>query len=158
MLEEEDATLAAEAMFQHKGYQSYILKPIPTVRRGTKMEIENMCRHIRKGCYSYPLPPREMSICINPEDEYSDLIRIASTSQGESANKEINRLGADIARQGAERAHERIWLRVHRFNIDKDGRLQKVLKIEEPRTLRWYLHEALFEENPQVFAPLYRTM
>jgi hypothetical protein len=79
-----------------------------------------MIAHINKGCYEYPLPPRDMSARIDPANEYSDLIRFASTSQGEAANKQMNKLGQDVTRQGAERSHERLWLRVSRYNLDKD--------------------------------------
>ena len=34
------------------GYLPYILEPVRGHRRGTKAEIENMLKHIDKGCYS----------------------------------------------------------------------------------------------------------
>jgi hypothetical protein len=40
-------------------------------------------------------------------------------------------------------AYTKVMLHVHWWNIDKNRRLAKVLGIEEPRELEWYLHKAL---------------
>jgi hypothetical protein len=154
----DDDALNVDAQLQGKGYLSYILKPIRGVCRGTKAEIDNMCCHIRKGCYTYPLPPEMMAHKINPEDEYSDLVRFASTSQGEATNKQINRLTKDIGQQGAERGNKRLWLRVTRYNLDKDARLAKLLGLQKPRSLEWYLHEALLQKHPCTFGDLFGGM
>jgi hypothetical protein len=44
-------------------------------------------------------------------------------------------------------AYKKAMLRIHRWNLEKDNRLAKVLGIEEPRTLEWYLHKALQEQS-----------
>lgn len=75
-----------------------------------------------------------------------DLIRLRGTSSGESSNKVVNRLVKDISRQGALRAHRRLFLRVHRFNLDKDKTLGFVTK-KKVRQPEWYLHEALLKRH-----------
>lgn len=147
-----------EAALKHEGYLSYILKPVTGVRRGTENEVKNMVYHIKRGCYSYPLPPEEMAKRIDPDDEHSDLVRFASTSQGESANKQVNRMVHDVSQQSAIRAHQRLLLRVTRYNLDKDKKLAKVLKIEEPRSLEWCLHQALLKQHPSAFNGLFGKM
>ena len=42
-------------------------------------------------------------------------------------------------------AFMKFMLRAHRWNLDKDRRLARVLGIKEPLTLEWYLREALKE-------------
>jgi len=147
-----------DAAHQHKGYLSYVLKPIVGTRRGTQKEVENMVWHINKGCYTYPIPTEEMAQRIDPDDDLSDLVRFASTSQGESANKQVNKMVHDVGQQSAIRAQQRLLLRVTRYNLDKDKRLAKVLKIKKPRKLEWYLHQALLNKHPSTFSGLFGGM
>jgi hypothetical protein len=143
----EDQRLKNEAVLRGEGYRPYIMKPVTGVRRGTCAEVENMKRHIRQGCLLDHFNVHQMNVAIDPDDEYSDLLRLRSTSQGESFNKQAGRLTTDIGCQTAVRGHKRLWLRIVRFNMDKDKRLFKVLKIEKPRSVEWYIHEALLRRH-----------
>jgi hypothetical protein len=71
-----DEELASVKHDSNEGYLPYILTEVPGVRRGTKQEIENMLKHVDKGCYSDPLPPKEMSLPIDPSDPQSEMIRL----------------------------------------------------------------------------------
>ena len=93
---EEEEVLAAEAAANGEGYLTYFLRPVTGKRRGTRSELDNMIRHIRKGCYKDPLPPDQMSVPLDPDDMVSDLIRLRSTSQGEAFNKQAGRLVYDV--------------------------------------------------------------
>ena len=157
-IEQRDNELRAECQAQNKPYKSYVRKPFNKLFRGTKHEVENMCVHIRRGCYCYPLPPHEMSIKVDTDDPFSDLLRLASTSQGESGNKQINKVTRDIGQQSAERGHKLSWLRITRFNLDKDKKFAKVLGIKTPRTMEWFIHEALLHRHPDVFGSAYGGM
>lgn len=64
------------------------------------------------------------------------------TSSGESANKVVNRLVKDVSRQNALRARRRLFLRIHRFNLDKEEKLAFVTK-KKARSIEWYLRERL---------------
>ena len=45
-----------------------------------------------------------------------------------------------------------MWLRVCRYNLQKDEALAKVLKIRQPQTFEWYLHELLLGRMPNLSA------
>jgi hypothetical protein len=45
-----------------------------------------------------------------------------------------------------------MWLRVGRFNLQKDAVLAQVLKIRQLQTFEWYLHELLIGRMPQLSA------
>ena len=81
---------------------------------------------------------------IDPDDDYSDLLRLRATSQGESFNRQANILVAFVTAQSAELGDAKLWLRITRYNLDKDKKLAKHLKIQKPRGLYWYIHKALF--------------
>ena len=83
-----DARLRVESEAQERGYLSYFRRSVPGVRRGTDLELQNMLEHIRKGCYSDPLPPKEMSVAVNSDDDFPDYERMRATSQGESFNRQ----------------------------------------------------------------------
>jgi hypothetical protein len=151
-IQAKDLELKQEAELRQEGYRSYILKPVRGVRRGTEKEIQNMLEHIDKGCAEFPLSMDEMNVAIDPDDAYSDQLRMQGTSTGESFNKQINRLVKFIGQQGADRADARMWLRVGRYNLQKDATLAKVLKIRQPRTFEWYLHELLLGWMPNLSA------
>jgi hypothetical protein len=53
----------------------------------------------------------------------------------------------DIVQQSAELAYKKAMLRIHRWNLDKDYRLAKILGIKEPKKLEWFFHQALQEQS-----------
>ena len=85
-LETMDQDHKMQASLNGDGYFTYILKPVRGIRRGTKMEIDNLLVHVRKGCYKMPLPIEKMNLRINQTNEFSDLLQIQCTSQGEVFN------------------------------------------------------------------------
>jgi hypothetical protein len=99
-----------------------------------------------------------MSVKIDPDDEYSDYLRLASTSQRKAGNKQINRLTRDIGHQTAVRGHMRLWLRITRYNLNKDAKFAKLLGITTPRTMDWYMHETLLQKHPDVFGSSFGQM
>jgi len=142
-IHDEDERRALEAAINNKGYRRYFKKEIKDVQIGAKKALENSIKHAEKGCCSDPLPMNEMSVCIDPENPESEKIRLRSTSGGESNNKAINRLVDNIGIQGALLAYMKFLLRAFSWNLAKDLRLCKILGLDEPRTLEWYLHQAL---------------
>jgi hypothetical protein len=134
-IKELDARRAHEASIQNKGYRKYLKKEIPDVQKGAEKAVANALFHVRRGCWSDPLPMEQMNIPVDPDDPESEKIRLRGTSGGESNNKVVNRLVENIGQQGPELAYMKFLLRAHRWNIDIDRRLSKVLKIEEPRSI-----------------------
>jgi hypothetical protein len=151
-IQAKDLELKQEAKLRQEGYQSYILKPVRGVQWGTEKEIQNMLEHIDKGCAEFPLSMDEMNVAIDPDDAYSDQLRMQGTSTGESFNKQINHFVKFIGRQGADWADARMWLRVGRYNLQKDATPAKALKIRQPQTFEWYLHELLLGRMPNLSA------
>ena len=148
-----DLQLKEEALLRKDGYRSYLLKPVRGHCCGTEKEIQNMFEHIKKGCVEFPLSVDEMNVAIDPADPYSDQLRMQGTSTAESFNKQLNRLVKFIGRQSAEQADiMRMWLRVGRYNLQKDAKLAKVLEIKEPRSFEWFLHELLLGRIPNLLA------
>ncbi len=143
----EDQGLKARAELNGEGYLPFILSAKKGVRLGTRKEIDNLLVHIEKGCCDNPFDLDGMNVALDPDDEYPDYQRKQGTLQGESTNRQFNRMTDDVGRQSAETADKRMWLRVSRFNQSKDQILQKVLKLTKVRTVEWYLHEALLKEN-----------
>jgi hypothetical protein len=47
-IEVEDDRLQSQADLDGKGYLSYVLKEVPGVQPGTKWEVENCLKHVRK--------------------------------------------------------------------------------------------------------------
>ena len=68
-------------------------------------------------------------------------------SMVESINKLINKLVQDIVWISAELSDMWSWLRMTNINLNKDKLLRKVMNIEQPRTIHWYLHEALLKRH-----------
>jgi hypothetical protein len=135
-----------EAESKSLGYKSYVLKPVAGIRRGTELEVKNFIEHIEKGCFADPLGINEMNIPLS-DSPHTDFLRMRGTSPGESANKCANKLTADIGRQSGSRGHKRLWLRVNRFNLDKDRKIQNIIGIDRPCGVEWYLHEMLLERK-----------
>lgn len=131
-----------------KGYLPFILSPKKGVRLGTRGELDNIIKHIQKGCCQDQFGLDAMNVALDPDAEYSDLIHLQGTSQGESTNQLINRMTKDVGRQSADTADKRMWLRVTRFNLSKDEKLRKVLGIKQVRSVEWYLHEAALKQLP----------
>ncbi len=138
---EEDA-LKQEAESKGDGYVRYLLKEVKGKILGFENTFENMKEHIKKGCYDDPMPPEKMSVCLDPDDVTSEKVRL------QSFNHQVNNLVKEITRMTATLAHKKLWLRVTRYNLDKDRKLAKLLGIQNPRTLEWFLHEALIERHP----------
>ena len=105
-----------------------------------------MLRHVRKGCYKDPLPLEQMSICLDSNDQFSNMMRLRSTSQGEAFNRVANSLVAFITAQLAELGDAKLWLHITRSNLAKNELLADFLGIT-PRSLYWYIHEALFNKH-----------
>ena len=57
-----------------------------------------------------------------------------------------------VSRQSAELAYKKMWLRVTRFNLDKDIKLAQMLGIQNPRSMEWHLHEAILKAHPGLSA------
>ena len=83
-------------------------------------------------------------------DEYPDLFCLRGESMVESVNKIVNKLVYEITRMSAELAHTKTWLRMTNINLKKDAVLQHHLKIECPRTINWFLREALINKHPHL--------
>jgi hypothetical protein len=114
---------------------------------GTENAVLNAKKHILKGCWSDPLPMDQMNVPIDPQDHESEKMRMRSTSGGESNNRTFNAMVQDIGQQSAELAYKKAMLRIHRWNLDKDCRLAKILGIKEPKKLEWFFHQALQEQS-----------
>jgi hypothetical protein len=142
-----DDERAYQANAANKGYIKYLKSAVADKRMGTENAVLNAKKHILKGCWSDPLPMDQMNVPIDPEDPESEKLRLRGTSGGESNNKTYNKMVEGIGRQSTDLAYKKAMLRIHRWNLDKDNRLAKVLGIEEPRTLEWYLHKALQEQS-----------
>ena len=138
-----DDQRAAQAQAANKGYKKYVKKAIPDVRIGTAKAVENAIVHAKRGCWSDPLPMDEMNVLIDPDNPESEQLRIRSTSGGESSNKAIGALVDSIGRMGPILAYMKLMIRIHRWNLAKDRRLAKILGIQQPRTMEWYLHRGL---------------
>ncbi len=67
-------------------------------------------------------------------------------------------MASDIGSQSALRGHMRLWLRITRFNLDKDAKFAKLLGIQCPRTMEWFVHEALLQQHPSVFGEHFGKM
>jgi hypothetical protein len=149
-LEVADQEKREEAMLRGDGYLPCILSHKKGVRLGSRKELDNMLEHVRKGCCEDPLEIDEMNVALDPNEEFPDYIRLRGTSQGESSNRLINKLTNEITHQTAETADKRLWLRVTRYNLEKDKALQKLLGLKKVRTMEWYLHQAVFTEHPKL--------
>jgi hypothetical protein len=138
-----DEQRAVQAQAANKGYKKYVKKAIPDVRIGTAKAVENAIFHAERGFWSDPLPMDEMNVSIDPDDPESEQLRIRSTSGGESCNNAIGTLVDSVGRMGPILAYMKLMIQVHRWNLAKDRRLAKVLGIQQPRSMEWYLHQAL---------------
>jgi len=138
-----DEQYATDAERNGQPYRKYIIKEVPDKKAGTKKMVDNLVKHARRGCLSDPLPMEQMSIRIDPKDDESELLRLCGTSGGESNNKVTNRLVQNLGIQGPMLAYMKFMLRAYRWNLDKDEKLAKILGIDAPRKLEWYLHEKL---------------
>ena len=149
-LEKADQNKKEEAMLRGDGYMPFLLSHKKNVRLGTRRELDNMLEHVRKGCCEDPVGVDEINVAMDPTQDYPDYIRLRGTSQGESSNRLINKLTNEISHQTAETADKRLWLRVTRYNLEKDKTLQKLLGLRQVRTLEWYLHHAVFTKHPKL--------
>jgi hypothetical protein len=149
-IEKADQDKRDEATIAGNGYMPLILSEKRGVRLGTRRELDLMLKHVRKGCCEDPVGVNEINIPLDPTDECSDLIRLRGTSQGESVNRLINKLTSEIGRQTAETADKRLWLRITRYNLEKDRILQKVLGLKKVRSMEWYLHQAVLAKHPNL--------
>ena len=154
-LEEDDAALQQQAASSNKSHQTYILKETPGVRRGTKNEVDNFLKHLRKGCYQDKLPPEEMSFSARPAsnrrrtDTLPDLRRRRGTNGGESTNKQINRVGITAARMRLVLSDSRVLCRIARLNRDKDAAIEHITgKAAKPKF--WWLTEALDKDIDEI--------
>ena len=95
-IEDEDKRLKAVATLKGEGYLPFILSCKKGVRLGTRGELDNIMKHVRKGCCQDPFGLDEMNVALDPDAEYSDYIRLRGTSQGESTNKLINRMTKEV--------------------------------------------------------------
>jgi hypothetical protein len=151
-IERQDQQMKAEAELEGNGYLSFILKEKKGVRLGTRRELDNILTHVRKGCCEDPVSIDKINVALDPEVEFPDYIRLRGTSQGESTNRLINKLTNDIGQQTAETADKRLWLRVTRYNLEKDRVMQKVLGLKKIRSMEWYLHQAVLQQHPKISA------
>ncbi|CAB9503952.1 hypothetical protein SEMRO_181_G079040.1 [Seminavis robusta] len=147
-IEVEDLKLKQQAELEGDGYLRFIKSDKKGVRVGTKKEMENLLFHVRSGCCQDPFPLDEMNIKVDPNDDYSNYIRKRGTSQGESTNRLVNQLVAELSIQTPELGHKKLYLRFTRLNLDKDKVLQKLLGIAKVRTMDWYIQHALLEQHP----------
>ena len=67
-LQQQEAKLKQEYFTQDESYISYFLDSVLGKRRGTK--VDNVIKHIRKGCYEDSLPSQEMSVCGAPTTRF----------------------------------------------------------------------------------------
>ena len=147
----EDERLAAVAKRGGRSYVSLFKPDIPGIQVGTEAEMSRMLTHINRGCYEDPFPVEEMSIPLVPLAEGeaytsndSELLRLRGTSTGESSNRCVNELtSGGVNRQDPERGHKKIMLRVHRHNLAKDKKLEKVNGDTKTRETEWHLHEQI---------------
>ena len=88
-----------------------------------------------------------MNYRVDPSDNFSNLNWGRGTSDGESCNKIINKLCADLVRMTAELSDKKVWLRATQFNLNLDRKLSMVLQIDSPLSIDWWLHEALVQKS-----------
>ena len=123
------------------------LRAVKGHRKGTEAEIDILKSHTKKGCLEDPYPNMHVPLS---GDEYPDLFCLRGESMVESVNKIVNKLVYEITRMSAELAHTKTWLRMTNINLKKDAVLQHHLKIECPRTIDWFLQEALINKHPHL--------
>ena len=142
-VEIEDNRLHDEALREGRGYKRYLKQPIQDVRIGSKQAMLNAKWHAERGCLTDPFDVDVMNVPIDPDNPLSAMLKIRGTSQGECNNRETANLVHKISHQTAELAHMKLMLRGHQWNLGIDERRKKLLNIEEPRTVEWYLHQYL---------------
>ena len=119
----------------------YIKGAVPGYRRGTAIEVDHFLKHYRKGCYTDPLPPEEMSFPLDTKKgELSNLHRLRGTSGGESCNRRQNDVGHNIVRMGSDLANAKLLLCMVDWNNKKDELVQHITG-KAPRSRFWYLEE-----------------
>ena len=90
----------------------------------------------------------EVNVALDPDNEHSLYWRDRGTSQGESCHRLINSMVAMIGRQSAELSDAKLWLRIIKYNLDKDEKLHKVQDPGKRRQWYWFLKEALHLKCP----------
>ena len=142
--------LRAECQAQGTPYKSYVRKSFNKVFRETKHEVDNMCVHIHRGCFCYPLPPHEMSVKIDADDLFLTCCSLHQHLRVNLAASKSTRWPVTLDKQTAERGNKMAWLWITRFNLNKNRKLAKLLCNKTPQTMEWFIREALLHKHPEV--------
>lgn len=136
-------------------YQHLFTPHVEGKQRGTEYEIENLCRHISKGCNDFPLPMNEMYVNARPTvptkgSKLMPLMSLQGSSGCESTNWQVLLAVFNVSRMHVNTAHMCLDKRFHIFNRDKDA-VMAHLTGKIPKSLQWFLEEALLEDGGHVF-------
>jgi len=149
-----DDQLAREAELNGEHCTKHIKSQIKGKRRGTECEVENLAKHLEKGCCADPFPIHEMNCLAKParkpkKGRLPDKHRLRGTSAGESTNKQVNNVGSHATHLSPELADAKVLLRVVRINRQKDTAVQHITGIP-PKPLLWFIPEALDQQAVEI--------
>ena len=143
-----DKDYANQARGEGKSYQ-YLFKQSAhnTNTLGTKEAIDHLVSHIRKGCFSDPLPPNEMSYPTTKDRPKDNGPFIYNRKHGTNVVEAGNKHGriatvADASRQRSELSHRRFLVYSSQHNLMSDAKIAH-LTGKKARPRDWFVREAL---------------
>lgn len=159
-----DEEHAEAAKREENKYARLFSKQVDGKQRGTKYEIENLCRHIELGCNDYPLPMEQMYVNAKPMVpskgcRLMPLMSLQGTSSVESTNWQVALVAITTTRMTADTTHMRLDKRFGIFNAEKDKAIAHLTRKEgtDPKDIDWFLQDALLKDGSHVFAsPQYK--
>ena len=143
---DKEARLAEQ--IKHNNYLSLFTKTVAiTGSLGTKDAIDNFVEHIRKGCFSDPLPCHLMSYPASDRAPADGGPPTYNSRRGTNKVEAINRTGKNASvdratRQTAELTHDRYMVFVAQHNLATDARIAHLTGLKA-RPRDWFLREAL---------------
>ncbi|CAB9531573.1 hypothetical protein (Partial), partial [Seminavis robusta] len=154
-----DTKQKLQAQLNGEGYRPFFKKAIRNHQYGAEAAVQNLMDHIKKGCLSDPLQPREMSYRASNKyhsDEGPPLLR---RRRGTNAVEIENRYGEDdatggVSRQRSSLTHKKYLLHVSDHNLKCDRNTSHITgRAVRPRD--WYIKEALQKDLTNLTTTMY---